>query len=511
VDHPLEREADRVAEAVVAGRLVGAISSANSATPQRKCAECEEENERTFQRKETGQGSVTSQAIDVAAKAVSHGGNPLTPEQRAYFEPRFARALSHVRIHTDQSAAAAARGINARAFTLGSHVAITADVGKQGGGDGQRLLAHELAHVVQQSGEEGHAPQLIQRSPGPPEETPMFTSMFIDPYPNLSIPQLKKLARTDPEAAESLRLRYRNMSNTPGGRAKLNRLAARGDAMAKSVRNQRIPENQPLKKLGERFAPFSDLEMYGELAADLQAARVQSGIRRTGPSAVLPEMEVEGGTMGAARADVPGLGDKSFIGRSPKAGGEVNPLSEFPPATDPEILPQTHGHAEQDLADQLAAALRDLPPENLEMGRVSILIEQEPCSTCAAGIVDPEVSAGPLRKLSEAFPKLTFEIKHLDSNKIIRLRDGKEVPAPSPIKAYKAPPAMPKPMAPMKAYEGAPMEAFKGSPMEAYKGSPMEAFKGSPMEAFKGSPMEAFKGSPMEAFERRIGTGGAFQ
>lgn len=152
VNDPLEREADRVAGAVMAGKPTGAISNAPTDLPQRKCAQCEQEED-VLQRKESDAGNVPSRAIDAATKAVSSGGNPLTPHQRAHFEPRFGRDLSHVRLHTDLATATAARGINARAYTLGNHIALTGDAGRPEHPDGQLVLAHELAHVVQQRGE----------------------------------------------------------------------------------------------------------------------------------------------------------------------------------------------------------------------------------------------------------------------------------------------------------------------------------------------------------------------
>jgi len=151
INDPLEHEADRVAEAVMAGLPVGSIGSASPNLPQRKCAECDEE-EKTLQRKESGEGIAAPHAIDAAARAVSSGGTPLTSQQLTYFEPRFGYDLSHVRIHTDPNAVAAARDINARAYTLGNHVALTAAAHPEQR-DAQMLLAHELAHVIQQGGE----------------------------------------------------------------------------------------------------------------------------------------------------------------------------------------------------------------------------------------------------------------------------------------------------------------------------------------------------------------------
>src|SRR5262249_9725523 len=69
---------------------------------------------------------------------------------RLFFEPRFGRTLDDVRVHTSTEATAAARGLKAHAFTLGSDVAFAHGKYTPETGEGKRLLAHELAHVLQQ-------------------------------------------------------------------------------------------------------------------------------------------------------------------------------------------------------------------------------------------------------------------------------------------------------------------------------------------------------------------------
>ena len=81
------------------------------------------------------------------------GGQPLPESARAHFEPRFGRDFSQVRMHTDTRAAESARAVNARAYTVGQNVVFGAGQYVPGTQTGQRLLAHELAHVVQQSNE----------------------------------------------------------------------------------------------------------------------------------------------------------------------------------------------------------------------------------------------------------------------------------------------------------------------------------------------------------------------
>src|SRR5262249_10392386 len=61
----------------------------------------------------------------------------------------------NVRIHTGERAASTARSLNARAFTLGRNIAFAPGEFAPGTRHGQRLLAHELTHVVQQGGGSG--------------------------------------------------------------------------------------------------------------------------------------------------------------------------------------------------------------------------------------------------------------------------------------------------------------------------------------------------------------------
>lgn len=77
-------------------------------------------------------------------------GQRLPTDLRREFEPFFAHDLSRVRIHTDAAARAAAAALQADAFACGSDIAFAANRYLPGTVGGRRLLAHELAHVMQQ-------------------------------------------------------------------------------------------------------------------------------------------------------------------------------------------------------------------------------------------------------------------------------------------------------------------------------------------------------------------------
>jgi len=101
-----------------------------------------------------------------AVHAVSRGGEPLPASARARFEPRFGRDFAGVRIHRDGEAAEAARSVQARAYTWGRDIVFGRDEYQPDTPTGAWLLAHELAHVVQQDG--GARRLSRQQTPGAP-------------------------------------------------------------------------------------------------------------------------------------------------------------------------------------------------------------------------------------------------------------------------------------------------------------------------------------------------------
>ncbi|MGC9418729.1 MAG: DUF4157 domain-containing protein [Rhodovulum sp.] len=145
-----EAEADHIAEQVVSDRPIP-LTGPLPVTPlvQRQPEE-EEEDEEELQMKSAGRPAPTGAAIEAAAAAVASGGRPLSRAERSYFEPRFGRDLSAVRLHDGARAASAAGAIGARAYTLGRNVAFAAGQYDPASRDGRRLMAHELTHTLQQ-------------------------------------------------------------------------------------------------------------------------------------------------------------------------------------------------------------------------------------------------------------------------------------------------------------------------------------------------------------------------
>lgn len=98
--------------------------------------------------------------------AVPGGGQPLPESVRGFFEPRLGYDFSQVRVHSGARAAESARAINASAYTSGRDIVFGAGYYAPQTNDGKRLLAHELAHVIQQGSDSGPAGTPRQREAG---------------------------------------------------------------------------------------------------------------------------------------------------------------------------------------------------------------------------------------------------------------------------------------------------------------------------------------------------------
>jgi hypothetical protein len=160
-----EREADRVADRVMRIQAPPQPSADVSNTPvkvQRKCEACECEDEEVLRRKPVAGDPVPGSAATASGPSILSVGQPMDAATRNFFEPRFGRNLSGVRIHTDTHAARSAKAFDARAYTYGRNIVFDKHEYQPGTDSGRRLLAHELAHVAQQ--DKMHVPNLIARN-----------------------------------------------------------------------------------------------------------------------------------------------------------------------------------------------------------------------------------------------------------------------------------------------------------------------------------------------------------
>lgn len=113
----------------------------------------EEDEEKNVQAKEaSGFNPEVNPGIENQIQSLKGGGSPLSENERTFFEPRFDADFSQVRVHTNNQAAEAAQGVNAKAFTTGQDIVFSTDQYNPGTSTGKKLLAHELTHVIQQNG-----------------------------------------------------------------------------------------------------------------------------------------------------------------------------------------------------------------------------------------------------------------------------------------------------------------------------------------------------------------------
>jgi Domain of unknown function (DUF4157) len=132
---------------------------------QRKCAcggtpgpsgECNECRKKRLQRQSSRERSAASTAESkiappIVRQVLKSSGEPLNHQTRAAMEQLFGFDFSNVRVHNDSRAADSARAVNAKAYTVGRQIVFDSARYEPGTTAGNALLAHELAHVVQQS------------------------------------------------------------------------------------------------------------------------------------------------------------------------------------------------------------------------------------------------------------------------------------------------------------------------------------------------------------------------
>lgn len=153
------RQQSAVSHAAAAPRAL--MSASGGRLLQRKCAcgknnagggacgACDREG-KALRRRAAGALRDAEHTPDSVHEVLNSTGSPLAPATRGLFETRFGHDFSRVRVHTDARAAASARAVNAFAYTVGQQIAFDAGQYAPETPAGRNLLAHELAHTVQQ-------------------------------------------------------------------------------------------------------------------------------------------------------------------------------------------------------------------------------------------------------------------------------------------------------------------------------------------------------------------------
>ncbi len=202
-----ERDADRVAEQVMRmpePRLQRACECGGGG-----CSKCKAEQTHgghgLLQTKPVGTGGTSRTAAPaVVHEVLRSSGQPMAPSARAFFESRFGHDFSGVRVHTDARASEAARAVRAKAFTVGRELVFGQGQYSPETERGRALLAHELTHVVQQSGGEA----LLQRAENDtvPGCAPLADSQTdVDTKVNTSLATARAAAGSPPSGARVAR------------------------------------------------------------------------------------------------------------------------------------------------------------------------------------------------------------------------------------------------------------------------------------------------------------------
>lgn len=156
---------------------------------------------------------VESLAPSSVHKVLRSPGQPLDPWTRSFMEPRFGRDFSRVRIHTDAEAAQSAGGLLASAYTVGDDIVFAKGRYAPSTSEGSRLLAHELAHVVQDAGR----PATLRRKPDPKLSEAQLRVQIVDALEAIKTRALdavtSAIARGDRAFLEGLKLTSRQVDD----------------------------------------------------------------------------------------------------------------------------------------------------------------------------------------------------------------------------------------------------------------------------------------------------------
>jgi uncharacterized protein DUF4157 len=125
-----------------------------------ECPECKSQDGVGVDRAAAG-SKASGPVPSIVNQVLRSSGQPIDASMRTSMEDRFGYDFGAVRFHTDATAAQSAAAVSALAYTVGRHVVFGASQYSPGSDEGRRLIAHELAHVVQQGGGDDVSPQTV--------------------------------------------------------------------------------------------------------------------------------------------------------------------------------------------------------------------------------------------------------------------------------------------------------------------------------------------------------------
>ena len=153
---PLEQEADRISDQILALPIHPPVNGAPSHIQR-------------YVGRATESAYTAPASVD---RVLASPGRPLEPALQQDMEHRFGHDFSRVRVHTGAAAEQSARDVSAHAYTVGHNLVFDSGRFASGTHEGRRLIAHELTHVVQQSGSDCY---LARQSIGSPRTANVYS------------------------------------------------------------------------------------------------------------------------------------------------------------------------------------------------------------------------------------------------------------------------------------------------------------------------------------------------
>jgi Domain of unknown function (DUF4157) len=416
----LEHEADRAADQVM--RMPAPDVSTTAAPPQisRKCAACEEEQ--NLQKKPAGPQAAAGEAPASVHEVLRSPGQPLDAATRAYFEPRFKYDFSAVRVHADAQATESARQISSLAYTVGTNVVFRSDTYAPDTPAGKGLLAHEMAHIVQQRHATANGPLSLGRPGGLAEQEAELAANRVTAGQQVALP------RATENAAQVVR-------RSPGPK-------------------KPTPPSPP-----EWLGPLQASATH--LSGDLWEVRLTGlGLSPVGPH---KQMQAYLRTFNQNRP----RGVERMVSAHIIGGEHIRDLGWDMPYDEAPCV-----GVSQSQHDKWSGEINShMGSKGMGGGRAT--------KTTGRTIIGPDVVKAIHADVYMHFPELrdiSLRIINLEAKRIMGAKYGMPKPT-SPMDVHKGSP-MPAPKSPMDVHKGSPMPAPK-SPMDVHKGSPMPKPKSS--------------------------------
>ncbi len=326
-----EQEADRVADQVM--RMGPALAT----PPGEGGGNGRPRVQRIGLQSDDNGGLQTSEAMAGRIQQLRGGGAPLPDGERDFFESRLGVDLGRVRVHTGSEAESTAKDLQARAYTVGSDVVFNRGEYQPGSENGRRLMAHELAHVVQQGGA-APLPERWKANGARTEDLKGAAALQLKGLPGRAseVVQLKPLDEAAPnktnrcmapqcQATEAL------LKATSSSQAKSNSAHLSTAPFERALRPAAVPSGLPLRQ------DFGPAVRFGAKPAAEPAKT--GGRMQSGKEGAVGEIDADGPSAGLKKeapvgaATIPGKGHEKE--QLPGKDSSVIPQIE-PPIADPQ-------------------------------------------------------------------------------------------------------------------------------------------------------------------------------